>query len=197
MDDNAVANDADDVLDSLIAVHQELMKRGDARRQHADATGATLMTTAVALGAALVATANALEDAAQIPETAAYVALGGLVATLVFGAAARASVLQKLRRTTSPLWDTETILIAELRDLAETAGYAYERGPEDPDRVLAALGKREIKAKSLLLWRTTSEIRDRTVRFKNDLLFCGGLSLAVALGALVVIGVSIFLDSYP
>jgi hypothetical protein len=186
----------DDELDVLIAVHQELIKLADARRQHADATGATLMTTAVALGAALVATANALTDAEKIPEWAAYVALGGLVATLLLGGAARAGVLQRLSRATGPLWSQERQLVLELRTLAEEASSASERDHRRAPQDAASLDARYIKREALRLWCTTAEIRDRTVDFKNRILLWSGLSLAVALAALVAIGVSILLDSY-
>src|SRR3954471_14521852 len=100
-----------DEVDSLIAVHEELLRQAYTRRQRTDGTAGTLMTTAVALGAALVAAAKALNDPGPIAGPLGYIALGGLVGALVLGGASLATVVAKAlptgRSTLGPLGESE------------------------------------------------------------------------------------------
>jgi hypothetical protein len=179
----------DDPLDTLIAVYAELAKQADARRQRLDAVGASLMATAVALGAALVAVAGALEHADRIPEAGAYVALLFLVATVVLAGLSRASVLQRFNRgepRTLSLWRQEDESISALGTMASTIG---TDAPQPSTQ--------RVKEETLRLWHTKVAIGERSMRFKNVLMLWSAFALAFALAALIFIAVSILADSYP
>jgi hypothetical protein len=178
----------DEALTSLIAVNEELAKQADGRRQRLDGVGTSLMATAVALGAALVTAAGALNKPDRIPELGAYVALVFLVATVVLAGLSRASVLQRLNRsdpTTLSLWKQEDASLLAIATLASAIGTDAPQPTE-----------REVKEETLLLWQTKVAIGVRSMRYKNVLMLWSALTLAVALTALAYIGVAVLSDSY-
>jgi hypothetical protein len=162
-------------LEELATVVKDLIKAGERYRDEADSSASALMTTAVALGAATIAAANALKDVQRVPDLVSWIALAGLTGALLGGGAARAGVLQRFLRGTATLWNRERFLSCELRRWAETAACGGERADdataprETPDSQEHEV--RRIKEAALKLSCTTSEIHDRAIRFKNGLLF--------------------------
>jgi hypothetical protein len=182
---SAASRPPEPVLDEFGAVLEAIIKHGETRRQDADATASALMTTAVALGAATIAAANALNDVQRIPEVLAWIVLAGLVGALLSGGAARAGILQRLNPRTGPLWARERCLIRNLRTLAEAVIHRVDdTGRDAAEAGDAKLDVMRIKETALDLSCAISEIHDLTVRFKNDLLIAGGISLTIALIAL-------------
>jgi hypothetical protein len=173
-----VASDGE--LDALDEVVDRLVKHGEARRQEADASAATLMTTAVALGAASIAAANAFDDVQRVPELFVWVVLTGLTGALLLGGASRLGILQRLAKDTGPLWAEEHRLSDDLRRLAVKSADGAAVDPAS-----SAIAVRLVKELALTLSCTTSEIHERTVNFKNRLLIAAGISLLVALLAVI------------
>jgi hypothetical protein len=172
-----------DDLDQLIAAHQELAREAEARKQRADATGAALMTTAITLGAVVIAAAQTISDPTGVSKPAAYVALVSLVLSLVFAGAARAGILRKVplgENPELPLWRVER------RSLAQLDCMACKVLQRDVD-----FDSADIKETILRVWQAKVEVGRRSVRFKNRLLVFGGACFGVAVTALVVLGFSI------
>ncbi len=95
---------ADAEMDVLIDVHRELAKDADLRRQRIDAAGANLVTTCIALGAGVIAGADAIDDAGRTAEALSPITLVVLTIALAVAALSRVGHLEKVRAEPSTPW---------------------------------------------------------------------------------------------
>ncbi len=179
----------------LIAVHQELSRRADLRRQRADAAGATLMTTASSLSAALIAGASLIDDVDQVPQWAVYLTLGELLVALLLGGASRAGRSRRLFPITTRgtrAWSGRTG--GTQRTPKDCRQRLSQDRQSDPEELAPSYAASQLV---LRLWSVRADIGDVSVELKYRLLALGGASLAIAIAALVVIGVSVLSGVWP
>jgi hypothetical protein len=150
------------------------------------------MTTAVALGAAIVAVSRAIQEPAAVPEWCVYVAFVSLVVTFLLGGATRVHWLVVAVGDRGQI----VFLNDEYKD-ARGKLHRMAKSPCKPEA--AAVAETEVaeeagvvaKTEVLRLWRSRAE-RDRIVTLsKWSILKWSGTSLFVAISALVVIGVDV------